>query len=36
MTTDDLRRLADELGLDVVGAAPAAPYTETERHIGER
>jgi epoxyqueuosine reductase len=36
MTTDDLRRLADELGLDVVGAAPAAPYTETERHISER
>ena len=28
--------LADELGLDVVGAAPAAPYDETERHIRER
>jgi epoxyqueuosine reductase len=36
MTTEELRRLGDELGLDVVGAAPAAPYTETERHIGER
>jgi epoxyqueuosine reductase len=32
----DLQRLADELGLDVVGAAPAAPYTKTERHIRER
>ena len=36
MTSDDLRRLADELGLDVVGAAPVAPYEETERHIRER
>src|SRR3989440_572515 len=26
----------DELGLDVVGAAPAAPYEDTERHIRER
>ena len=32
----ELRRLAEELGLDVVGAAPAAPYDETERHIRER
>jgi epoxyqueuosine reductase len=31
-----LRRLAGELGLDVVGAAPAGPYEETERHIVER
>src|SRR5918992_971301 len=31
-----LRRLAGELGLDVVGAAPAGPYEETERHIRER
>ena len=36
MTSDDLRRLADELGLDVVGAAPVAPYEEAERHIRER
>jgi epoxyqueuosine reductase len=36
MTTDELRRLGEELGLDVVGAAPAAPYEETERHIVER
>ncbi len=31
-----LARLAAELGIDVVGAAPAEPYTETERHIAER
>ena len=36
MTAEELRRLADELGLDVAGAAPAAPYVETERHIRER
>ena len=36
MKTIELERLADELGLDVVGAAPAAPYEETERHIGDR
>jgi epoxyqueuosine reductase len=36
MTAEELRRLGDELGLDVVGAAPAAPYTATERHIEER
>ena len=36
MTADDLRLLADRLGLDVVGAAPVAPYAETERHIRER
>ena len=36
MTADDLRSLADEIGLDVVGAAPVAPYEETERHIAER
>jgi len=36
MTVDELRGLADELGLDVVGAAPVAPYEETERHIRER
>jgi epoxyqueuosine reductase len=32
----ELNRLADDLGLDVVGAAPAEPYEETERHIGDR
>ena len=32
----ELTRLAEELGLDVVGAAPAEPYEETERHIRER
>jgi epoxyqueuosine reductase len=32
----DLDRLAAEIGLDVVGAAPAVPYRETERHIRER
>jgi epoxyqueuosine reductase len=33
---EELQRLAEEIGLDVVGAAPAAPYEETERHIRER
>ena len=36
MTPAELRRVADELGLDVVGAAAAAPYEGTERHIVER
>ncbi len=36
MTTAELERLAQELGIDVVGAAPAEPYAETERHIRER
>ena len=36
MTAADLRSLAEEIGLDVVGAAPAEPYVETERHIRER
>jgi len=31
-----LERLAGEVGLDVVGAAEAAAYVETERHIRER
>ena len=35
VTIDELRRVGDELGLDVVGAA-AAPYEDTERHIVER
>jgi epoxyqueuosine reductase len=36
MTAAELERLARELGLDVVGAAPASAYDETERHIRER
>jgi epoxyqueuosine reductase len=36
MTAAELARLGEELGLDAVGAAPAAPYEETERHIRER
>jgi epoxyqueuosine reductase len=36
MTAAELARLGEELGLDVVGAAPAQPYAETERHIEER
>ena len=36
LTQAELERLADELGIDAVGAAPAAPYEETERHIRER
>jgi epoxyqueuosine reductase len=36
VTATELTRLADELGLDVVGAAPAAAYDDTERHIRER
>jgi epoxyqueuosine reductase len=32
----DLERLAEELGLDVIGAAPAEAYAETEQHIRER
>jgi epoxyqueuosine reductase len=36
VTQAELQRLAEELGIDVVGAAPAEPYTETERHIRER
>jgi epoxyqueuosine reductase len=36
VTADGLQELAQRLGLDAVGAAPAAPYRETERHIRER
>jgi epoxyqueuosine reductase len=36
MTAAELERLAEELGFDVVGAAPASAYEETERHIRER
>jgi epoxyqueuosine reductase len=36
MRGEELARLAEELGLDAVGAAAAGPYEETERHIRER
>ena len=36
MTAAELAQHAAELGIDVIGAAPAAPYEETERHIRER
>ncbi|HZG36611.1 MAG TPA: tRNA epoxyqueuosine(34) reductase QueG [Gaiellaceae bacterium] len=36
VTAQELARLAVELELDAVGAAPAAAYEETERHIRER
>ena len=36
MQAAELARLAEELGLDAVGAAPASAYEETERHIRER
>jgi epoxyqueuosine reductase len=36
MNARELERVARELGLDAVGAAPAEPYEETERHIRER
>src|SRR5205823_14807056 len=36
VTTERLSELAAELGIDAVGAAPAEPYADTERHIRER
>jgi epoxyqueuosine reductase len=36
VTEGELDRLARELEIDVVGAAPVGPYEETERHIRER
>jgi epoxyqueuosine reductase len=36
MTGAELTRLAAELGIDAVGAAPVAPYADTERHIRQR
>ncbi len=36
MTAAELERHAQELGLDVVGAAPASAYDQTERDIRER
>ena len=36
MTRSELERLASELGIDAIGAAPAEPYERTERVIRER
>ena len=36
MRIDELRRLADELGLAAIGVGRAEAYVETERHIRER
>jgi epoxyqueuosine reductase len=36
VTTVELSRLAEEIGIDAIGSAPAAPYAETERLIRER
>jgi epoxyqueuosine reductase len=36
MTAVELSRLAEELGIDAIGAAAVAPYEETERQIRER
>ena len=36
MTSAELSSLAEELGIDAIGAAPPAPYDDTERHIAER
>src|SRR5438552_9002679 len=36
MRAAELSRLAEELGIDVVGAAPVSAYEQTESHIRER
>jgi epoxyqueuosine reductase len=36
VTAAELEALAQELGLDAIGATPAEPYAETEHHIRER
>ncbi|MGZ4400632.1 MAG: hypothetical protein ACXVYM_07145, partial [Gaiellaceae bacterium] len=36
VTAAELRAIAEELGLDVIGAARAEPYARTEREIRER
>jgi epoxyqueuosine reductase len=36
MTARELEQLAEELGIDAIGATPAVPYDDTERHIIER
>jgi len=36
VTTAEVRRLGEGLGLDAIGVAHAEPYEATERHIRER
>src|ERR1051325_10884831 len=36
VTAQELLRIAEEVGLDAVGAAPAEPYERTERDIRDR
>ena len=36
MQAVELARLAEDIGIDAIGAAPAEPYAETESHIRER
>jgi epoxyqueuosine reductase len=36
VTSAELSRLAEEFGIDAVGAAEVGPYEQTERHIRER
>ena len=36
MTSAELSRLAEGLGIDAIGAAPVGAYEDTERHIAER
>jgi epoxyqueuosine reductase QueG len=36
MTGQELTRLAEELGIDAIGAASAEPYVDTETHIRTR
>jgi epoxyqueuosine reductase len=36
LTQAELSGLAEKLGIDAIGAAPAEPYSQTERHISER
>jgi epoxyqueuosine reductase len=36
MTARELEQLADELGIDAIGATPAEPYEGTEQHILDR
>jgi epoxyqueuosine reductase len=36
MTAAELERLAEELGIDAIGATPAEPYEGTEEHIRAR
>jgi epoxyqueuosine reductase len=36
MTAAELERLAEELGIDAIGATAAEPYSDTEEHIRER